>query len=54
MKKYQMTKLKTILKGVRMSNGRTYMWVLDKATDKMIKVNYTDLGIDFFSKNNTN
>ena len=54
MKKYQITKLKTILKGVRMSNGTTYMWVLDKATDKMVKVDYTNLGIDFFSKGNAN
>ena len=53
-KKYQMTKLKTILKGVRMSNGTTYMWVLDKATDKMVKVDYTDLGMSFFSKRNAN
>ena len=54
MKKYQMTKLKTILKGVRMSNGTTYMWVLDKATDKMVKIDYTDLGLKFFSKDNAN
>ena len=54
MKKYQMTKLKTILKGVRMSNGKTYMWVLDKATDKMVKIDYTDLGLKFFSKDNAN
>ena len=54
MKKYQMTKLKTILKGVRVSNGKTYMWVLDKATDKMVKIDYTDLGLEFFSKQNAN
>ena len=54
MKKYQMTKLKTILKGVRVSNGKTYMWVLDKAIDKMVKIDYTDLGLEFFSKQNAN
>lgn len=49
-----MKELRTILKGVRLSNGKTYMWVLDKSTNKMIKVDYTDLGMKFFSKNNAN
>ena len=47
-------KKKSILKGVRLSDGKCHLWVLDKATDKMVKVNYTDLGIDFFSKQNAN
>lgn len=54
MKKYQITKLKTILKGVSMSNGTTYMWELDKATDRMVKVDYTKLRLKFFSKDNAN
>ena len=44
--------MKIILKGVRFSNGKTFMWVLDKATNKMVKVDYTDLGLKFFSKEN--
>ena len=47
-------KKKWILKGVRWSYGTTSMWVLDRTTNKMVRVDYTDLGIDFFSKNNTN
>ncbi len=47
-------KVKEILKGVRLSNGKTYMWVLDKATNQMVKVDYTKLGIKFFSKENSN
>ena len=47
-------KQKWILKGVRLSNGQTYVWVLDKATQKMVKVDYTDLGLNFFSKENAN
>ena len=46
--------MKTILKGVRLSDGQTYVWVLDKATNKMVKVDYTDLGLNFFSKENAN
>ena len=47
-------KKKWILKGVRWSAGSTSMWVLDKATNKMVKVDYTDLGLKFFSKENAN
>ena len=46
--------MKTILKGVRFSSGKTFMWVLDKSTNKMVKVDYTDLGLKFFSKENAN
>ncbi len=49
-----MKQLRTILKGVRLSNGKTYMWVLDEATNKMVKIDYTDLGLEFFSKQNVN
>ena len=52
--RYMKKKLKSILKGVRLSNGRTHMWVLDKATDRMVKIDYTDLGLNFFSKRNAN
>ena len=47
-------KKKWILKGVRLSSGKTHMWVLDRATNKMVKVDYTDLGIKFFSSQNAN
>ncbi len=47
-------KLHTILKGVRLSNGKTHLWVLDKSNNQMVKVDYTELGLDFFSKSNTN
>ena len=47
-------KKKWILKGVRFSDGKTHMWVLDKSTKKMVKVDYTDLGMKFFSKENAN
>ena len=30
------------------------MWVLDKATNKMVKIDYTNLGLKFFSKENVN
>ena len=46
--------MKLILKGVRLKSGLTYMWVLDLSTNKMIKVDYTKLGMDFFSKENAN
>ena len=45
-------KRKWILKGVRYG-GETHLWVLDKSTNKMVKVD-TDLGLKFFSKENTN
>ena len=47
-------KAKWILKGVRLKGGKTHMWVLDRSTNKMIKVDYTDLGLEFFSKQNAN
>ena len=47
-------KLKTIMKGVRLSNGESHIWVFDKAISKMVKVDYTDLGMSFFSKRNAN
>ena len=43
---------KWILKGVRLSDGKSHIWVLDKSTNKMVKVDYTDLGMDFFSRQN--
>ena len=46
--------MKLILKGIRLKGGLTYMWVLDKSTNKMVKVDYTDLGLKFFSKDNAN
>ncbi len=46
--------MKLILKGVRLKSGLTYMWVLDLSTNKMIKVDYTKMGINFFSKENAN
>ena len=46
--------MKLILKGIRLKGGLTYMWVLDKSTNKMVKVDYTDLGLEFFSKQNAN
>ncbi len=30
------------------------MWVLDLSTNKMIKVDYTKMGMNFFSKENAN
>ena len=47
-------KRKWILKGVRFGGGETHIWVLDKSTNKMVKVDYTDLGLNFFSKENAN
>ena len=47
-------KRKWILKGVRLPSGKSHIWVLDRETNKMVKVDYTDLGIDFFSKQNAN
>ena len=47
-------KKREILKGVRFKNGTTWMWVLDKATNKMVKVDYTKLGLKFFSRENAN
>jgi len=46
-------KRKWIFKGVRYG-GENHIWVLDKSTDKMVKVDYTDLGLKFFSKENSN
>ena len=47
-------KKKWILKGIRWGNGTSDMWVLDKSTNKMVKVDFTKLGIEFFSKQNAN
>jgi hypothetical protein len=46
--------MKRILKGVRLSNGRSYMWVYDRATNEMVKIDFTNLGMKFFSKENAN
>ena len=47
-------KRKWILKGVRLPSGKSHIWVLDRATNKLVKVDYTDLGLKFFSKENAN
>ena len=47
-------KKKWILKGVRLADGKPHMWVLDKSTNKMVKVDYTELGLKCFSKENAN
>ena len=45
---------KIILKGFKIGKQKENIWVLDKKTDRLIRIKHTSNNLNFFSKENAN